>query len=73
MMPSQSHKMAKHTQTICLSVFGHFLNLALKGLKPKLKSPKFTFGISVYVNPYSITKETHRAVTHLFCYIEPEK
>ena len=34
-----THKMAKHTQTIrrqiaddCLSVFGHFVNLALKGL-----------------------------------------
>ena len=62
--------MAKHTQTIRRQIAA---NLALKGLKPKLKSPKFTFGISVYVNPYSITKETHRAVTHLFCYIEPEK
>ena len=24
--------MVKHTQTICLSVFDHFMNLALKGL-----------------------------------------
>ena len=35
----QSHKMVKHTQTIhrqqptnCLSVFDHFVGLALKGL-----------------------------------------
>ena len=37
---SQSHKMVKHTQTIrrqkptnCLSVFDHFVGLALKGLR----------------------------------------
>ena len=29
----QSHKMVKYTQTIRLSVFDHFVNLALKGLR----------------------------------------
>ena len=28
--------MVKHTQTICLSVFGHFVGLALKGLRKLL-------------------------------------
>ena len=28
----QSHKMVEHTQTICLSVFYHFVKLVLKGL-----------------------------------------
>ena len=38
----QFHKMVKHTQTICrqiadeLSVFRHFVGLALKGLNPYL-------------------------------------
>ena len=29
----QPHKMAKRTQTNCLSVFDHFMELALKGLR----------------------------------------
>ena len=32
-LSGQFHKMVKHTQTNCLSVFGHFVGLALKGLK----------------------------------------
>ena len=33
---SQPRRMVKHTQTICLSVFGHFSGLALKVLNIKL-------------------------------------
>ena len=39
----QPHKMVKHTQTIrrqkrmnCLTVFGHFVRLAIKGLKTNM-------------------------------------
>ena len=42
----QPHKMVKHTQTIrrqqpanCLSVFVHFVGLALKGLSRRVNNP----------------------------------
>ena len=45
----QSHKMVKHAQTIrrqkptnCLSVFDHFVELALKVLKNNAKTPLLT-------------------------------
>ena len=43
----QSHKMVKHTQTNnCLSVFDHFVILALKGLKVKGKKEPIPLLIS---------------------------
>ena len=52
----QSHKIVKHTQTIlrqqptnCLSVFEHFVNLALKGLKKRLWHKSFPLNFEKFL------------------------
>ena len=55
----QPHKIAKHTQKIhwllptnCLSVLNHFVELALKGLKNRLKIKKWIHYILLLPHVY---------------------
>ena len=52
----QLHKMVKHTQTIrqflpknCLSVFDHYVGLALKGLNPLINIGVYIFRKLIYI------------------------
>ena len=67
--------MVKHPQTIfrllptnCVSVFDHFVGLALKGLKKIDFNCKIQFRTNLPFNPFQPSIAFHIETSHLLCF-----